>query len=364
MTRTTHDANGEGPIAGFRLLAAALIVLNTVIIAVYSAYYFDMNDNMYAAAPLAQGVLYRDIQFVQGPGTFYFLKAISFIAPAGFHFLALRLSSMMLLLGAMLVGAFMCIDYWRARCLFLALAGANLYFIRPSLEIGSYSLPLFLLSLATASILRFQDRRLAIGSAALLIGLSASSKLNHVLFFLPLVVLVLLEKRENQSFVDWARAAVLPFIAGSFTGSLPVIIAFVRDPKPFLLETLIFHSEFSLKTLDYSSADLFKIFFHEFYGWAAAGGAVLAALGAYAAFIQPNSDEKSRRSLQFIVLSFIVALFAASAPRIVYIQYLAPVAFFATLAAAKFFDREPQAKLGLMGALAVLAVCPVGLGAI
>jgi hypothetical protein len=192
-----NDANREGPIAGFRLLAAALIVLSAAIIAVYSAYYFDHNDNMYAAAPLEPGVLYRDIQFVQGPGTYYFLKAIALISPLGWHFLAFRLSSMILLLGTMLVGAFMCIDHWRARCLFLALAGANFYFIRPSLEIGSYSLPLFLLALATASILRFQDRRLAIGSAALLIGLSASSKLNHVFFFLPLAVLVLLEKRKD-----------------------------------------------------------------------------------------------------------------------------------------------------------------------
>ena len=122
------------------LLTIALALLDIAILATLSAYNFDLNDNMYAAAPLTPGVLYRDtFTLSRDPLPLSsFLKAVSAILPAGFVYLGLRLTSMGLLLAALLVGTFMCIDRWSSRCgLFLASAGTHIYFIYPGLEIGS-----------------------------------------------------------------------------------------------------------------------------------------------------------------------------------------------------------------------------------
>jgi hypothetical protein len=343
----------------FGLLTIALALLDVAILATLSAYNFDLNDNMYAAAPLTPGALYREVHFVQGPVTFYFLKAVSAVLPEGFVYLGLRLTSMGLLLAALYVGTFMCIDRWSSRCLFLAFAGTNIYFIYPGLEIGSYSLPLLLLALAAASLWKIRDRQIAIGAAALLIGLAASAKLNHVLFFLPLAVFVLLQKRKDKSVSDWARAALLPFAAGGLAGSLPVIVAFAQSPGAFLLNTLIFHSKFSLNALNIGSFASFMLTLNLFTDWAAAGGAVLVALGIHAAFVDRDGDERSRHFVLFALIGIVAALVAAISPGVTYVQYWAPVTFFAALAGARFFDRT-RANLGLICVLAVLPLFTVG----
>lgn len=343
---------------GIGFLTIALVILDIVILVTLSAYYFDTNDNMYAAAPFAPGALYRDVHFVQGPVTFYFLKALSTVIPAGFAYLGFRAASMGLLLAALLVGAFMCIDHWPSRCLFLVFAGTNAFFIYPGLEIGSYSLPLLLLALATASLWKIQDRRIAIGAAALLIGLAASAKLNHVLFFLPLAVFVLRQRRSGESLADWFRAAPLPFAFGGLVGSLPVIIAFLREPSAFLLDTLIFHSKFSLNAVNLGSLTRLRLAVNIFNDWAVAGGAGFVALGIYAIFADRNRDERSRHFLLFVMLGVVAALVGAISPGITYVQYWAPAAFFAALAGARFFDL-PRMKLGLIFVLAALPTLTV-----
>jgi hypothetical protein len=343
----------------FRLLAVALFLSDIAILAASSAYTFDTNDNMYAPASLAAGALYRDVHFVQAPLTFYFLKAASFVIPEGFTYLGLRLVSMTMLLATLFVGAFMCLDRWTSRCMFLAFAGANISFISAGLEIGSYSLPLLLLALATASLWRIRDRRIAIGCAALLIGLAASAKLNYVLFFVPLAALALLQRRKEESFADWVRAALLPFAAGGVAGSMPVIVAFAQEPAAFLLHTLTFHTRFSLNTLNMGSFATLKFALNVINDWAAAGGAVFVVLGIYATFIGQSRDERSRPFLLFLMLGIVAALVAAVSPRIVYAQYWGPMTFFAALGGAHFFSFA-GARLGLIAVLAVLPVYTVG----
>jgi hypothetical protein len=358
--RGTMRQHGIGSAGGFGLLAIVLVILDVTILATFSAYHFDTNDNMYAAAPFAPGALYRDVHFIQGPVTFYFLNALTFVTTEGFSYLGLRLASMGLLLATLFVGAFMCIDRWPSRCMFLAFAGTNIYFIFAGFEIGSYALPLFLLALASACIWKIQNRQIAIASSALLIGLAASAKLNHVLFFLPLAVFVLLQRRKEEGFSDWARAALLPFAAGGFAGSLPVIVAFVQEPDAFLLHTLTFHSRFSLRTWNVAPLALFEFGLNFLVNWAlVGGGAVLVALGFCATAVSRKSDERSRHFLLFVMLATLTALVAAISPGVTYVQYWAPATFFAALGGARFFDL-PRARLGLIGVLAALPIFTVG----
>lgn len=336
-------------------MAITLALLDVVIVAILSAYWFDTNDNMYAAAPLIPGVLYRDNHFVQGPVAFYFLKALSFVIPTGLVYLGFRLASVGLLLAALFVGAFLCIDRWLSRCMFLVFAGANLHFIFAALEIGSYALPLFLLSLATATLWKVRDRRIAIAASALLIGLAASAKLNHVLFFLPLAAFVWLQRRPEESLSSWARAALLPFAVGGVIGSAPVILEFALHPAGFFLHTLVFHSKFSLNALDLP-ASVRTQFVVEFAGrWAFTGGAVLVALGIFAAISTGKDHERQRHFLVFVVLGIFAGLIAAISPGFTYIQYWAPMTFFSALGGARFFD-QPRGALGLIAMVAALPI--------
>lgn len=340
------------------LLTVVLVILDIAILVTLSTYHFDTNDNMYAAAPFAPGALYRDVHFVQGPVTFYFLKALSTIIPEGFVYPGFRAASIVLLIATLLVGTFLCIDRWPSRCLFLVFAGTNAFFIYPGLEIGSYSLPLLLLALATASLWKIQDRRIAIGVAALLIGIAASAKLNHVLFFLPLAVFALHRRHNGESLAGWTRAALLPLVLGGLAGSLPVIIAFLRDPGAFVLNTLIFHSKFSLNVVNLGSFARLKLAVNILNDWAVAGGAGFVALGVYAIFVDRSRDERSRHFLLFVMVGVVAALVAALSPGITYIQYWAPATFFAALAGARFFD-PTRMKHGLIFVLAVLPVFTV-----
>ena len=349
-----------GSVGGPGLLAIALVILDVTILATVSAYHFDTNDNMYAAAPSASGALYRDVHFIQGPVTFYFLKALSFVMPEGLGYLGLRLASVALLSATLWVGAFLCIDRWSSRCMFLAFAGTNIYFIFAGLEIGSYALPLFLLASASACLWKIESRQIAIGCSALLIGLAASAKLNHVLFFLPLAAFTVLQRRREESLWEWARGALLPFAVGGFAGSLPVIVAFVQEPDAFLLKTLIFHSRFSLGTLNVAPFALLQFGVNFFANWAVlGGGAVLVALGLCATASRRNTDDKSRHFLLFVMLGIAAGLVAALSPGVTYIQYWAPATFFAVLGGARAFDL-PQARLGLIGVLAAVPIVTSG----
>ena len=343
------------------LLATALVLLDATIIAVLSAYNFDINDNMYAVAPFARGALYRDVHFVQGPVTFYFLKMIASIVPEGFAYVGFRVVSAGLVVATLLVGTFLCIDRWPSRCLFLAFAGTDVYFIYPGLEIGSYSLPLFLLALATASLWKIRNRQIAIGAAAVLIGLAACAKLNHVLFFVPLAAFVILERHKDEGRSDWARTALLPFVVCGIVGSLPVIVSFAQAPMAFVLNALVFHSKFSLGALSLGKGALFGIAANLLIDWAAAGGAVFVALGIYATFIDRDSDRRSRHLLVFAMCGAVAGLVAALSPGMTYVQYWAPLTFFAALAGARFFDRTRLNPV-LICVLTLFPLLTVGVG--
>jgi len=264
-----------------------------------------------------------------------------------------------ILLATLLVGTFMCIDRWPSRCMFLAFAGTNIYFICAGLEIGSYALPLFLLALATASIWKIQSRQIAIGTSALLIGLAASAKLNHVLFFLPLAALVFHQRRNDESLAHWTYWALVPFVLGGLAGSLPVIVAFLQAPNAFVVKALLFHSKFSLNTLNLGPLTIFKLAANTLSDWSAVGGAALVALGIHTVFVDRSSDERNRQFSMFLMLGVVAGLAAALSPGMTYTQYWAPTTFFAALAGARFFDRA-RAKLGLICVLAVLPIATVG----
>jgi hypothetical protein len=84
------------------------------------------------------------------------------------------------------------------------------------------------------------DRRakIAILSAGLALGLAASTRLYTVLV-MPALAIYLVVKLG----LDRANLRRLGLLAvGCLFGLLPLIVSFVRDPKPFLFDTLLFHA--------------------------------------------------------------------------------------------------------------------------
>ena len=200
-------------------VAAFFMVLCIYIL--YNVSFLDNNDFMYAAAPLVwlqNGTLYRDVPFIQAPLIIIINLGIMKIFSAENVFVVSRVLSIVLVLAAVLTSAFALrrVKNPQFILLYILLCLSNSFILSNSREMGSYSQPLFLISIAfalqTLTIAPWK-RGLFVGIA---IGLATAAKLNFILIAPAFLLLLLLE-------VEWSWSIVAWFCFGVFAGAMPLL---------------------------------------------------------------------------------------------------------------------------------------------
>jgi hypothetical protein len=319
-------------------LSARLVFYSAIftIYFVYTGGKFDHNDFMNAAAPMFEGRLYEQVHYVQAPLSFYFLKTLSYAAPDGHIYAALRLSSIFLSYIAILIVAETCFSLGWVKMVFTLLGATNLYYASSSFEIGSYALPIFFIASALAILLRTGQSIIGAFLGGLLFGLAGCTKLNHVLFVVPAFFFVLLGSGLSRRSVLNAAALSL----GSVIGSGLIIFHLVSNAESFLSHNLYFHSQFmnAARGLDFKGS--VRSVLSVLKDWLSSGGIYLVALsglGLYRAF---KGDMAERSGYVFVLSLLLISFPVAFSPAIGFKQYYVPVSFFAVLCFAFALQNE------------------------
>lgn len=216
---------------------AFFIVLGIYIL--YNVSFLDNNDFMYAAAPLVwsqNGTLYRDVPFIQAPLIIILNFGIMKLFSAENVFIVSRALSILLVLAAVLISAFALrrVKDPRFIWLYILLCLSNSYILSNSREMGSYSQPLFLISVALALqtlTIATWKRGLFVGVA---IGLATATKFNFILIAPAFLLLLLFE-------VEWSWGIVVWFCLGVFVGVLPLIYYIAVDFRALYKHAVRFH---------------------------------------------------------------------------------------------------------------------------
>jgi hypothetical protein len=304
---------------------AGLLLLIMPVVFIYFLFnctFLDNNDLMYATAPIVwaqNGVLYRDVPYVQAPLTIFLNLGIMKLFSVENVFLVSRFLSMVLVLAAVVFSAFALRRTREPEFIFLyiLLCLSNPYLLSNSSEMGSYSQPLFLISLA----LVVPTLGLAPWLSGLLVGialgLSVSAKLNF-LFLLPaFLLLLLLETKRNTPMV-------VSLGIGAFVGMLPLVYYAVLDFDALFQRIVHFHYlDRETRGLDATKAASQML--TQFLDFAVFMVVPMAFLVLRLFDESPRERWQARLlALGFIGCSIVMAVVA----RYIWPQYLAPLALF------------------------------------
>jgi hypothetical protein len=305
-------------------LVTAAIVLSAVLFFAGALAKFGQNDFMYAIAPAfwSERTLYRDLMFVQAPGTIYVYGALyQIVDPASFY-LVLRVFSLIVLLLAS------AIVYWTARLLAGRLPALSaLLFLYTShfvaaiaVDAGATSLALFFLTVAYAIYVARPKGDVFAAAVGLSIGLAATMKLNFALFAIPFGLFVALRFGARSREVLW-------YIAGGIIGSSLLWYHLLGDFTQFWFFNIRFHALMNLHRVATGqklgmSLLLGAVFFFLY-------AAPVIYLGIKAATTNATADDR-RRLLELTVLLG-TSLIAAYAPAYYSPQYLATPVFILSL---------------------------------
>src|SRR5262245_15576645 len=191
----------------------AILSTSVVLFILHSAASINQNDFMYGVAPAVwfqHGALYTDVPFVQAPLSVLFYALIVKITGSVNIFLIARVTSILLVLAAVLLPVIINRDkkdniIWS---FYVALCLTNLFINSNSDEIGNYAIGLFCLSVSIEIInLRGSVQWRGFLSCAA-IGLATSAKL-YFIVMCPAIFLVLLlnDKAARKPNVFLACAA-------------------------------------------------------------------------------------------------------------------------------------------------------------
>jgi hypothetical protein len=294
-----------------------------------------------------KGSLYRDIHYFQAPLSFYFLKALSWLSPEHSTYAVLRSASVITTAAALIVGGCLCLETNLARSMFFLLASSNFYLISGAFEIGSYSLPLLLLSASAALVARGHGHygRIKIFAIGLLLGLAASTKLNYLFFlcFGALFVTLFWERRsqfhEKLIYLEY-------YCIGAIFGLAPLWLEFIWQPHAFWVHNVTFHSDWGNSARGLDIIGNLKSIWRQCKAWMTSGGAVLLALTG-AVIIADGRHEANHRLLRlatFILLMTAASFLSAFAPGIGFKQYYIPVSFCVVLGSCLLIDASYRVR--------------------
>jgi hypothetical protein len=310
----------------------------------------DHNDFMYATAATRGGDLYQDLHFVQAPLSYMFVRLVAVAAPTDLTFLSLRLSSVGLTLGAIFVLVTAGLRTHLGQTVTLLLASTNVFVLSAASEIGSYALPLLLVTTGAALVLSCDDferpSRWHDFAAGLCIGLATSAKLTHGLFVLPLVAAVASRRPMNAG---TAVGALVPVVAGCVAGGLPLAFYLLRDPDAFITHNVLFHSQFTYSYRELTAWRSATSVLSGFLRWLISGGLTVLALVTWHALRQsrptgsigPSASRSGGPELSWIAF-WLTSLGVGALPGVGGPQYLAPLGLFSALLMGRLIERRAQ----------------------
>ncbi len=298
------------------------IIFVISIYVVFNCTFLDNNDFMYAAAPVVwsqNGMLYRDLPYVQAPLTIFINFFIMKLFSIGNLFILSRLLSMVLVLAAVFVSAFAMrrIKEPEFILIYILLCLSNSYILSNSAEMGSYSQPLFLVSVALAVPTLAVAPWLCGLMVGVAVGLSVSAKLNF-LFILPaFTLLLLLETERSWRMVVWLAV-------GAIIGMLPLLYYAALDFDALFQRLVRFHY-LTLQSRGLDSMKSVSQILTQLSGFTIV--MVVPAAFLVRRLVDKPQGERWRASL--LALSFLgCSIVMAISPRTVNPQYLAPLAMF------------------------------------
>jgi hypothetical protein len=319
---------------------AAILLLSVVsIYFLFNIRRLDHNDFMYSAAPIVWsqngGALYRDVPYVQAPLTFFLNLGIMKLFSIENVFMISRILSMVLVLAAVFCSAFALRRRKEPEFIFLyiLLCLTNYYISTNSMEMGSYSQPLFLTSVALAVPTLGLAPWLGSLLAGILLGLSVSAKLNF-LFLLPAFLLLLLLEAEGS----W-RTAVW-FGIGAFFGILPLAYYAAVDFGSLFQNTVRFHY-LVRQQIGFDLAHSAKQTLDELRGFAE----LMVVPAAFLVVRLVDQPLRERWRAGLLALSFLVCgTVMAVAGRTIFPQYLAPLAMLVMFFCLPDLGTPPERK--------------------
>jgi hypothetical protein len=286
----------------------------------FSFTFLDNNDFMYSVAPIVwvqNGALYRDVPYVQAPLTIFLNLGIMDLFSIENVFLVSRILSMTLVLAAVLISGF---ALRRSKepgfiLLYVLLCLTNPYILSNSVEMGSYSQPLFLIAVALVAPTLGLSPWLCGLLAGVALGLSVSAKLNF-LFILPAFLLLLLLETERS------RRMVVALGVGAFIGMSPLVYYAALDFGSLFKRLVQFHY-LTLQTRGLDSVHSAS----QILAQLLEAANILVVPTAFLALRLIDQPQSRRWGARALALSFLAcSLVMAVAARTVYPQYLAPLA--------------------------------------
>ena len=307
--------------AASQIFTIFLIIPVLFVYFLFNSTFLDNNDFMYSAAPIVwsqNGALYRDVPFVQAPLTIFLNLGIMKLVSIENVFLVSRLLSMVLVLAAVLLTAFALRRTKEPEfiLLYILLCLSNPYILSNSAEMGSYSQPLFLISVALAVPALGLGPWLGGLLAGVAVGLSVSAKLNF-LFILPAFLLLLLFETPERR---WRMAAWLGI--GVFIGMLPLVYYAASDFGSLFQRLVRFHYlTLEARGLEPAkSASQILTYLSDF-------ASLMVVPAGFLVLRLADQSPQERWQARLLALSFLgCSGVMAVAARTVYPQYLAPLA--------------------------------------
>lgn len=310
----------------FIIICTGFFALGAWILFDANQLFFDHNDFMYASDAARSGLLYEDIHYVQAPLSHYFWRFVYVLSPEGFHYSSMRFISACLALSSIFPILIWVLKTPLQRLTFLALGLSNFYILRSGLEIGNYSLSLFLMSCAMALYLSRNHKNVII--SGLFFGLAVSVKLNFAILIFPALAFILLGSLSDTT-KKIKTAFFFCIVFG--IGVLPVIFYLLYNPHSFILHNLTFHTGitnvFRGVTLPVT-LERFKTGFLTFLYHNIVETLFLLWFFSFSLLKGIESKEENARENFLVVFSFLgAAVIMAMTPMTMYDQYLVPSAF-------------------------------------
>lgn len=199
---------------------------------------FNHNDFMYAVAPIFVDDLrlYKDLEFVQAPGSVWLYGIIYEMAGDESFYAALRLVSFSFLVAAGVMLFLTCVSLTNSTTAYLIpiFLVSSPVMVSIAEEIGSTTIGLLFFSIAMYVYFAKAQTARTLAFVGVMIGLAATAKLNFALFAVPFGI-----------FVAWDRGLrskeTVSYCIGGIAGSALIWRYFFADPSYFWFFNIEFH---------------------------------------------------------------------------------------------------------------------------
>jgi hypothetical protein len=340
------------------VISVAMVVF-AFITFVAGANTFDHNDFMYVATAISGGHPYKDLNFVQGPLTYWFWNAIAELSPEPETYPVMRVTSALLVALAVVIPTVFLFSSRIEAAVFFMLALGSFYVLRAGWEVGNYSLTLMLTSAGVTILLSGGVISAIVG--AIFLGAAASAKISFVFLFLPGLLAAILCRREES----YLRT-VVSFALGASIGLLPMLVYFNENVRGFVFHNVLFHSDLTNSFRGMELADSLRSITYGTLRWIDREKLALTILAVISVFAL--YDRRGHASVDASLAPRILSVFGflgcsfllAWSPLILFPQYLAPASLFLSLGVATLLGLF-RGRLRPMVVVAVASIAVLGL---